>query len=299
MSAVMLSQLPPPEIIESLDFEVLFTQRKDAFIALYPPEQQADVAATLALESEPITKTLQENAYLEMLLRQRINNAALACMLPWSTGADLDNLVANWDVFRLVIQEGDESATPPVPTIMESDEALRERTLLAWDGLSVAGPEQAYEYFARSSDGRVSDAKAVSPTPACVTVTVLSSEGDGSASAELLAIVEAAFSGEDVTPCADRVTVQSAEILPYLIDALLTIDTTDAEAELILQTARDRLTAWVNPRLRLGVEVPRSAVDAVLHVPGVRRVDLIGWVDIVPTQQQAAWCEGWNVERAP
>ena len=132
-----------------------------------------------------------------------------------------------------------------------------------------------------------------------MTVTVLSSEGDGSASAELLAIVEAAFSGEDVTPCADRVTVQSAVILPYLIDALLTIDATDAEAELILKTARDRLAAWVNPRLRLGVEVPRSAVDAVLHVPGVRRVDLIDWVDIVPTQQQAGWCEGWNVERAP
>lgn len=299
MSALTLSLLPPPDLIETLDFEVIFTQRKERFIALYPPEQQADVAATLALESEPITKALQESAYLEMLLRQRINNAALACMLPWSMGSDLDNLVANWDVFRLTIQEGDPSATPPVPTIMESDEALRERALLAWDGLSVAGPEKAYEYFARSSDGRVSDAKAISPSPACVTVTVLSTEGDGTASPELLAIAETTFSGEDVTPCADRVTVQSAEVIPYLIDALLTIDGTDAEAELILQAARDRLAAWINPRLRLGVEVPRSAVDAVLHVPGVRRVDLIDWVDIVPTPEQAAWCEGWQVERAP
>lgn len=299
MSAVNLALLPPPAIIDTLDYEAIFTRRKESFIALYPPAQQADIAATLALESEPITKALQENAYLEMLLRQRINNAAVACMLPWSTESDLDNLVANWDVFRLVIQEGDPAATPPVPTIMESDEALRERALLAWDGLSVAGPEKAYEYFARSADGRVSDAKAISPTPACVTVTVLSIEGDGSASDELLLIVNAAFSGEDVTPCADRVTVQSAEILPYLIDAQLTIDATDAEAELILQTASDRLAAWVNPRLRLGVEVPRSAVDAVLHVPGVRRVDLIDWVDIVPTPEQAAWCEGWHVERAP
>ena len=299
MSAVNLALLPPPAIIDTLDYEAIFTRRKESFIALYPPEQQADIAATLALESEPITKALQESAYLEMLLRQRINNAAVACMLPWSTGGDLDNLVANWDVFRLVIQAGDPAATPPVPTIMESDEALRERALLAWDGLSVAGPEKAYEYFARSADGRVSDAKAISPTPACVTVTVLSIEGDGSASDELLLIVNAAFSGEDVTPCADRVTAQSAEILPYLIDAQLTIDATDAEAELILQTASDRLAAWVNPRLRLGVEVPRSAVDAVLHVPGVRRVDLIDWVDIVPTPEQAAWCEGWHVERAP
>lgn len=31
-----LSQLPPPVVVEPLDFETLFAQRKAAFIAMYP-----------------------------------------------------------------------------------------------------------------------------------------------------------------------------------------------------------------------------------------------------------------------
>ena len=63
-------------------------------------------------------------------------------------GGDLDNLVANWKAQRLTIQPGDDTATPPVPEIKEDDEALILRAMMAWDGLSVAGPTGAYEYFA-------------------------------------------------------------------------------------------------------------------------------------------------------
>ncbi|MCF7694669.1 baseplate assembly protein, partial [Mycetohabitans sp. B2] len=58
-----LSQLPAPDVIEPLDYETLFAQRKAQLIALYPLEEQADIAATLALESEPMVKLLQESAY--------------------------------------------------------------------------------------------------------------------------------------------------------------------------------------------------------------------------------------------
>jgi len=46
-------------------------------VNLRPTEQRAYVAARLALESESLTRLLQENAYLEMLWRQRVNEAAL------------------------------------------------------------------------------------------------------------------------------------------------------------------------------------------------------------------------------
>ena len=72
-----------------------------------------------------------------------------------------------------------------------------------------------------------------------------------------------------------------------------------AEADVILQAARDQLAAFINPRRRIGVEVPRSAIDAALHVQGVRKVDLIGWADIAPSPTQAAYCTGFTVERAP
>ena len=299
MSTITLSQLPQPDVIELLDFETILAERKAYFVSLYPADQQAAIAATLALESEPITKLLQENAYRELILRQRINDAAVANMLAWAKGSDLDNLVANWKVQRLTIQPGDDTATPPVPEIKEDDEALILRALMAWDGLSVAGPTGAYEYFALSADGKVADAKGSSPAPAEALVTILSTEGDGTADATLIANVTQALSHEDTRPVADRLSVQSAGILHYTITAQLHISSQGAEADVILQAARDQLATFINPRRRIGVEVPRSAIDAALHVQGVRKVDLIGWADIAPSPTQAAYCTGFTVERAP
>jgi len=298
LSTITLSQLPQPDVIEVLDFETILAERKAYFVSLYPADQQAAIAATLALESEPITKLLQENAYRELILRQRINDAAVANMLAWAKGSDLDNLVANWKVQRLIIQPGDDTATPPVPEIKEDDEALILRALMAWDGLSVAGPTGAYEYFALSADGKVADAKGSSPAPAEALITILSTEGDGTADATLLASVTQALSHEDKRPVADRLTVQSAGIIHYTIAAKLHIDSQGAEVDVILQAARDQLAAFINPRRRIGVEVPRSAIDAALHVQGVRKVELTGWVDIIPSSTQAAYCTGFTVERA-
>ena len=299
MSTITLSQLPQPDVIEVLDYETILAERKAYFVSLYPADQQAAIAATLALESEPITKLLQENAYRELILRQRINDASVANMLAWAKGSDLDNLVANWKVQRLIIQPGDPSAAPPVPEIKEDDEALILRALMAWDGLSVAGPTGAYEYFALSADGKVADAKGSSPAPAEALVTILSTEGDGAADANLIATVTNALSHEDTRPVADRLSVQSAGIIHYTITALLHIDSQGGEADVILQAARDQLAAFINQRRRIGVEVPRSAIDATLHVQGVRKVDLIGWTDITPSQTQAAYCTGFTVEKAP
>ncbi|WP_447835271.1 baseplate J/gp47 family protein [Aeromonas salmonicida] len=299
MSTITLSQLPQPDVIEALDFETILAERKAYCVSLYPADQQAAIAATLELESEPITKLLQENAYRELILRQRINEAAVANMLAWAKGADLDNLTANWNVQRLTIQPGDPTATPPVPEIKEDDAALSLRALMAWDGLSVAGPTGAYEYFALSADGKVADAKGSSPAPAEALVTILSTEGNGTADATLIAKVTAALNGENVRPVADRLTVQSAGIINYTITAKLHIDSQGAEVDVILQAASDSLAAFINPRRRIGVEVPRSAIDAALHVQGVRKVDLIGWADITPSATQAAYCTGFTVERAP
>jgi phage-related baseplate assembly protein len=87
--------------------------------------------------------------------------------------------------------------------------------------MSVAGPSAAYEYFARSASGKVAAVRATSPSPAEVVIAILSSDGDGTPSAELIATVQAAVNDEDTRPLGDRVTVQGAEIIEYAIDATL------------------------------------------------------------------------------
>ncbi|CNC28605.1 baseplate assembly protein J [Yersinia pseudotuberculosis] len=247
---------------------------------------------TISLESEPLVKLLQENAYREVILRQRVNDAARAVMVAYAVGSDLDQLGANNNVERLVITPADPTAIPPIEAVMESDSDFRVRIPQAFEGLSVAGPTGAYEYHAKSADGRVADASAISPTPACVTVTVLSREGNGAASSELLAVVEAALNDENTRPVADRVTVQSARIEDYEIDAVLYLHP-GPEAEPIRAAAEKKLNAFVTAQRRLGRDIRLSALYAALHVEGVQRAVINApLADVVLDKTQAAFCTG-------
>ena len=296
-AAIDLSQLPPPQIVEQIDFEQILAERKAYAVSLWPVEEQAQIAARLELESEPLTKLVQENAYRETVWRQRVNEACLANLLATARGTDLEQLAANFNVKRLVIQEGNPSAVPPVPRLMESDDSLRERAQMAWEGLSTAGPRNSYIFHARAADGRVADATAESPSPAVAVVTVQSLLGDGTASPDLLALVNTYLSDEDRRPVADRLLVQGADILKYQIKAKLYLLSSGPESEPIIAAAEQRLLAYVHQRRRLGMEVSESAVHAALHVEGVRKVELEDWVDIVATKAQAPFCTEVNVIR--
>lgn len=290
-----LSRLPAPNVVEPLDYESILAERKAALVSAFPEEEQEVIAARLALESDPLAKLLQENAYRELVWRQRVNEAALATLLAFAEGDDLEQVAARFNVERLVIIPADNTAVPPVAAVMEGDDSLRERAQMAMEGLSVAGPRNAYIFHARSADGRAADAWADSPNPAEVVVTVQSALGNGTASPELLAIVDAYLSDEDRRPVADRLTVQSATVLPYQVEAVLHLNTVGPEVEPIRAAAEARLAALVTQRRRLGLEVNRSALDAALHIEGVKRVELVGWADIVATRQQAPFCTGYSV----
>lgn len=295
MAVIDLSQLPPPQIVDEPDFESLLAERKAEFIALYPDDEQAAVARTLALESEPVVKLLQENVYRELLLRQRINEAAKAVMVAYAIASDLDNLGANNNVQRRVITPADDTTTPPTAAVMESDADFRQRIPAAFEGMSVAGPIGAYEYHALSADGRVADAAAFSPSPAMVTVAILARAGDGTAPDDLLQIVSDALNDEAVRPVADRVNVVSAEIISYAVDAVLYTYPGPAK-EPILAAARAQLKAYINEQRRLGRDIRRSAIYAALHVQGVQRVELQHpAADVVLDKSQAAFCTASSV----
>lgn len=293
MPTIDLSQLPSPQIIEPLDFETILVDVKAVMIAAFPADQQASVAAALSLESEPLNVIAQAMAYRELLLRRRINEGAAACMLSHAEGTNLDNLAANLDTERLTI-------TPETDTsdaVMESDEALRLRAQSAFEGMSVAGPSAAYEYFARSASGKVADARATSPAPAEVVIAILSTDGDGTASPELLAAVTAAVNDEEVRPLGDRVTVRSADIVDYSIDAELFLYP-GPESEPIINAAMASLRGFLADNdKKIGRDVARSAISASLHVQGVQRVVLRSpATDLQISDTQAARNIGYTVE---
>ncbi|WP_312730829.1 baseplate J/gp47 family protein [Atlantibacter hermannii] len=295
MSAVDLSSLPAPQIIDVPDFETLLTARKARLVSLYPAELQDAVARALELESEPQLKILQENCYREILLRQRINEAVQAVIIARSGGGDLDNLVANFNVQRLVVTPADETAVPPVPAVMESDEDLRQRAPEAFEGLSVAGPEAAYNFHARSADGRVADASTVSPSPAVVVVTVLSHEGNGQASQALLDIVSRKLSAETIRPLGDRLTIQSAAITEYRVAAKLHLFD-GVVAGPCLAAAKNNLAAYLLEQKKLARSIRRDNYKAVLRVAGVDWVELLEpAADVLMDKSQSGYCTATDI----
>lgn len=287
---VNLSELTAPDVVEALSFEAVFA-------AMLADLQARDPIFSALVESDPAYKILEVAAYREVLLRQRINDAAKAVMLAQATGADLDNIAANFNVERLEIEPGDDTAVPPVAPTMESDAAFRERILLSLEGYTTAGSVGAYQFHALSADGDVKDVGVANPplVPGQVNVAVLSNTDDGTPTTELLDTVEAALSAETVRPLCDTVIVQAADVVDYAITAVLTLYP-GAGQEAVLAASIEAAQTYADSMHRMGRDITRSGVFAALHQPGVQNVALSSpAADIVNAWNQAPFCTAVTV----
>lgn len=273
-TAIDLSRLPPPTILDNLDFEAILAERKSRLLDLTPEDEREDLAALLNLESEPLTKFLEESAYRELLLRQTQNERARSLLLAYAAGAELDHIgVTYYRTDRLTLDAGDPEALPPVPPTLEADRDYRRRILLAQDSWSTAGPKRAYEYWALSAHADVKDANASTPAPGEVLISVLSRQGSGAADLALLDAVREAVNDEWVAPQTDLVSVQSASIVVYECVAALEVYP-GPDPEMVRKEAVARVTEWIEERHRLGASIIRDALLSQLYVEGVRRVML-------------------------
>lgn len=299
MSTVDFSQLPQPNLIEELDFERIFNTRKEKFISLYPSSEQDAWRITLERESDPVCKLLEENAYLELLYRNKLNNDARALLLAYSTDADLDHIALTYyGLQRLLISPADTSVVPPLPAVMESDESLKDRCLLSLDAMNTAGSANGYKFFAKSADGRVADVMVISdesnPYLLDIVITQHDSE-NGQATAEVVAIVQAGLDPENVRPICDRPTVKSSVAISFQIIAQLFISQS-AENAILIDVAKQRLQTYIEKQKKIGHSIRLSAIYAALHVDGVSRVVITQpAADIEITNFQHAYCTSNSV----
>ncbi len=288
-TAVDLSRLPAPTIVETLDFDTIYGQMLAQFVALVP-------GFDATVESDPAVKLLQVASYREMLLRARVNDAARAVMPAYAIGADLDNLAALMGVARLVITPA--NVQTGAAEVLESDEDFRRRLVLAPEGYSVAGPEGAYIFHSLSASSDVLDASATSPATGEVRITILARAGTGVASAALLATVLAYVSAKTRRPLTDYVTIQSAEVVQYAVEASIRTFA-GPDGSIVIAEARARLAAYIAISHRLGRDITRSGIFAALHVEGVQNVVLITpAADVILDRTQAGWCTATTVDHA-
>ncbi len=287
-SAIDLEKLPPPEVVEPLDFDAILTEMVDDFTVRWP-EYSAD------LESEPAVKLLEVTAYRELQLRARVNDASRAVMLAFAQKGDLEHIAARFGVERQEVSPGDPDALPPILPTFENDDRLRQRTQLSLEGHTTAGTIGSYKFHTLAADPRIKDVDVQSPTQGDVVVTILSTENSGNPSAEVLTNVRTFLNAEDVRPLTDRVTVSAPEVLPYMIEAeLILFDGPDEEV--VRRSAENALQGYVEDRHRLGHDIALSGLYAALHQPGVQRVALTQpTADIVIQPHQAPWNTGITI----
>lgn len=272
-TSIDLSQLSAPSVVEALSYDTILEEMKAA-LAVELGTREWD------MPSEPIVKLLEISAYRELIIRQRVNEAAKQTMLAYASGTTLDHLAALLGVERQTD---------------ETDARLRSRTQLALEGFSTAGPTGSYIFHALAADAQVKDVSVSSPNPGEVLITVLSTEGDGTATGQLVTTVYNYVSSDDIRPLTDQVTVQTAEIVPYTLEAELTFYS-GPDAATVLQDAIKAATAYVIEHHRMGHDITLSGLYAALHQPGVQNVSLISPAStIVCSDVQAAYCSSVSV----
>jgi phage-related baseplate assembly protein len=325
-ASINLAALAPPSAVETISFEALRSARLGDF---------ANRAAARgipynvqALETDPIVIDQEAGAYREMLLRQRIDEAVKAVLLPTAVSTDLDDLGAQYGTQRLLITP----ATGTSPAVYELDDPFRARIQMAWDALSVAGPPGAYEYIAASASGQIIDARCYGAeytdfvNPGQVVVTLLSREAGGLASQSTLTTVANAFAayairtanpqpsssdivvwsranarGQAVRPLNDQVFVEVANIVGYQVTANLLVPP-GPDPSIILAQAQARANAYALARYRIGAGATLAGIEAALGVPDATGVSQLVDVQLSsppasvgPTPRAAPFCTSINL----
>lgn len=277
MTLIDLSKLPPPKVIEELSF----TQIRDEIRADYLKLMREEYPDADLFDSDPASKLIDVVAAREVILRQRVNDGAKACLYPFSEDADLDNLVSFFNTEREDLPEID----PETKRLKkESNESLRERGLLAFDQFSTAGAPSAYAFHTKKVGIPLglADMKSITPKAGDVQIVLLFSDHTDKLDKEgkviegitiKRGIIENYLSRDDIKPQTDRLIVDNAKVKKVRVKATIFVPI-GVDKGIVTTFAISRLQLYADSRYRIGADIPLSGLYAALTVPNVERVKL-------------------------
>lgn len=158
----------------------------------------------------------------------------------------------------------------------EADPAYRDRVRLSPERLSTAGPDGAYEFWAKSAHQDIIAVAVYSPAAMQVEVRPLLKEG-ALPTAEILAAVEAEIGTNRLRrPLTDQVTVLAPEQVAYGVAATYYIDSANSVLAAQIQTAAEAALAsyllW--QRSSLGRDINPSYLTHLLMLAGAKRITI-------------------------
>ena len=272
MAKIDLSELPPIDITPQLTLEDI-------------AQAAAEYAGLENLSpSDPAYRVLLAGAYREVLIRQTMNEQALGLTLAHAKGANLDHI--GMTNFRNI------DGSPIERLENEEDDDYRQRLHKSPAGLSVAGPDGAYEFHTLAASDDIIDVNVASPKPVEIHLTILTKALDGVVSDELRQTILDHL--EPKRPLTDYVQVKPAQIKTYQVSATIYLKS-GPDPLMVKERVRSRLEALTQAQQKLHHRVVESAVHAALTVEGVEEVVLDGWQDIVCSNTQAPVCQSMDL----
>lgn len=258
-------RLPVFAVLEKLDSEAILKDRMARLVVIWtehdPPEGAAyDVED---LEFDPIKIVQEADTYFELLLRDRVNQAAKSVTLAYATGGDLDAIATRYPggVPRL---EG------------EDDERYRRRIWLSPSTLGPHGIEESYVFWALTADKGIKDATATTiEGTGHVTITIMA-EGDNPRPTDIqLNTVRAYLADKGRKGLTDIVSVMP----PITIDTRIIVEIwmfPGPDATVTLNAIRSSIASMIEQQTWLGVDITRMAImRACGNVIGVQNVNVI------------------------
>ncbi|KAB2752903.1 baseplate J/gp47 family protein [Brucella anthropi] len=274
MSTFDFSTLPPPEVIKTFYYETILSERMtDLRQRLLAAGIDYDVGH---LETDILKVVHLGDSMREVTLRSAINDAAMANLLAFALGGDLEHLAFFYDVERL---EG------------ETDDALRDRTVLAIKARSPGGSEWWYAAAAKRADVRIRSVKPYREKfwP-IIHIAVLSNENGGIPDQKMLDAVTTEVMSDRVRLLNDTLIIEPAVATGTDIEADIWL-LPDAAFGLMDVLPEILRQAWKS-EAAIGFDLEPSWIEARLHVSGVKRVQVRSPLESVIASEGVALTPG-------
>lgn len=157
----------------------------------------------------------------------------------------------------------------------ESDDDLRYRIFEAPFRWSVAGPEEAYRYWAGEYSNQISDVYVGSPEPGEVLIEFLMLDGSLPEQA-MLSGMQAYLSSEDIRPLTDKVVVKAPDVEKITIELTYYINKSQSsEAASIQSKVEDAVNFYrLWQTARIGRDINPSELIRQVIVAGAKRVEV-------------------------
>lgn len=295
-----LTRLPAPAILETVDYEAMQAGFLARFVEQWNRERLRNPALPAwdvgSLKTDSAVIASRAWSFLRLLDRERVNDAIRAVLAPLAGGADLDNVVARVGIERLVITP----ATDRAPAVMESDERLLARYLLAMTR-PAAGSADRYILEAMTAWPLLHHAVVIGHRVhgrrGDVDLVIAGPGGRDATDAEM-ALVRAAAGAASVVPEATSLYVLRAIRREYEVRGQIVLPV-GPDAEAVRLEAVNRIAAACSTRTLINTQVPRDYLASAAYGLSVTRFDLSEPVtDITADPYTIPVCKGiaLNVE---